>query len=124
MEQSVQPEQVDAPRDSSESSSSHEEAKTRNCVVANDARQQLPQSVQVVVIDDDRESQARRSQSNRESNSERQRSNAQTQCPPPVTAELAEEVCVPNERSLHMNIKLEPDSQQNATLHSPACPSQ
>jgi hypothetical protein len=95
--------------------------------VANDARQQLPQSVQVVVIDDDRESQARRSQSNRDSNLSR-KSNAGTQCPPPVTAELEtaglQEACVPDEKSLSMIIKLEPESQLDANLQGPVSPGQ
>ena len=39
---------------------------------------------------------------------------------------MAEEVCVPNERSLHLNVnvKIEPDSQLNANMHSPVTPSQ
>ena len=50
-----------------------------------------------------------------------------------MTDELAKEFCVPNERSLHLNVKLESpttnlkleqDSQLPANLHSPASPSQ
>ena len=90
--------------------------------MANDARQQLPQSTkQVVVIEDDGESQARRSESNRESDLSRQR-HAWTQAPPLVTAGLEtaglQEACVADDPSLHMNVKLEPDSQLDAPLHS------
>ena len=31
-----------------------------------------------------------------------------------------QEACVPDEKSLNMNVKLEPDGQLNATLHSPS----
>ena len=104
--------------------------------MANDARQQLPQSTkQVVVIEDDGESQARRSESNRESDLSRQR-HAWTQAPPLVTAGLEtaglQEACVADDPSLVLNIKKELDSQLDAPLHSqldaplhsPASPSQ
>jgi hypothetical protein len=35
-----------------------------------------------------------------------------------------QEACVPDEKSLVLNIKTEPDSQLNAHLHSPLSPSQ
>ena len=91
--------------------------------MADDASQ-LPQSRQVVEIEiDDRESQTRHNQSNRDSNLSR-KSNAGTQAPRPVSDELEtaglQEACVPDEKSLVLNIKTEPDSQLNATLHSPS----
>jgi hypothetical protein len=95
--------------------------------VADDASQ-LPQSRQVVEIEiEDRESQTRHSQSNRESNLSR-KSNAGTQAPRPVSDELEkaglQEACVPDEKSLVLNIKTEPDSQVNAPLQSPLSHSQ